>query len=54
MVLLDAQVVGSDAGVFSTVGRLGHVDLQCAIFMNHVRVPVLNAGLDVFEPLQAS
>lgn len=54
MVLLDAQVVGGDAGVLPAVDRLGHVDLQRAVFVNHVRVTVLNAGLNVFEPLWAS
>lgn len=54
MVLLDAQVVGGDAGVLPAVDRLGHVDLQRAVFMNHIRVTVLNAGLNVFEPLWAS
>lgn len=54
VVLLDAQVVGGDAGVLPAVDRLGHVDLQRAVFMNHIRVTVLNAGLNVFEPLWAS
>lgn len=54
MVLLDAQVVGGDAGVLPAVDRLGHVDLQRAVFVNHVRVTVLDAGLNVFEPLWVS
>lgn len=54
VVLLDAQVVGGDACVLPAVDRLGHVDLQRAVFVNHVRVTVLNAGLNVFEPSWAS
>lgn len=54
VVLLDPQVVGGDAGVLPTVDRLGHVDLQCAVFMNHIGVTILNAGLDVFEPFRAA
>lgn len=50
MVLLDPQVVGGNAGVLSTVQRLGDVDLQCTVLVDHIRVAALNAGLTVFEP----
>ncbi len=50
MVLLDPQVVSSNAGVLSAIQRLGHVDLQCTILMDYIRVAALNAGLTVFEP----
>lgn len=50
MVLLDPKVVGGNAGVLSTIHRLGHKDLQCTIFMDHIMVTILNTGLTVFEP----
>lgn len=50
MVLPDPQVVGGDAGVLPAVQRLGHVDLQRSVLVDHVRIPVLNAGLAVLEP----
>lgn len=50
MVLLDPQVVGGNACVLSTVFWLCHMNIQCAVLMDHVRVIILNAGLTVFEP----
>lgn len=50
MVLPDAQAVRGNAGVLPAVERLGHVDLQSAVLMNHIRVAAPNAGLTVFEP----
>lgn len=54
MILLDTQVVGGDASVLPTVDKLGRMDLQRSVLMNHIWVPVLDAGLNVFEPLRAS
>lgn len=50
VVFLDPQVVSSNAGVLPTVKWLSHMDFQCTIFMNHIGITVLNAGLTVFEP----
>lgn len=50
MVLPDPQVVGGDARVLPAVERLGHVDLQCTVLMDHVVLAVLDADLAVFEP----
>lgn len=52
VVLLHPQVVGGDARVLPAVQRLGHVDLQSTVLVDHIRVAVLNAGLTVFEPTQ--
>lgn len=50
MVLPDPQVVGGDARVLPAVERLGHVDLQRPVLMDHVVLAVLDADLAVFEP----
>lgn len=52
MVLLDAQVVGGDARVLAAVLRLGHVDLQGAIFVDHVGVFAVDADQTILEPMQ--
>lgn len=51
VILLDTQVVCGNASVLPTVDKLGDGNLQRAVFMNYVWVPILNAGLNVFEPL---
>lgn len=50
VILLDTQVVGGDASVLPTVDKLGHMDLQRAVFMNDIWVTTLDAGLNIFEP----
>lgn len=50
MVLPDPQVVAGDARVLPAVERLGHVDLQCTVLMDHVVLAILDADLAVFEP----
>lgn len=51
VILLDTQVVGGDASVLPTVDKLRRMDLQRAVFMNYIGVDILNAGLNVLEPL---
>lgn len=50
VVLLAAQVVGGNAGVFSAVLRLGHMDLQCAVGVKHVWIPSQYTILPVLGP----
>ena len=50
VVLLDAQGVGGDAGVAAAVERLGRVDLQRAVLVDHVGVQVLDGRGAALEP----